>query len=88
VNLYLECIPDEALAMCLGVPRKVITHQNDKGKVCNRLEKSSNTLGMIDEDPQSAQPGYLRKLTVKESKHRLKVLEERMHHNRVIIVCP
>jgi hypothetical protein len=88
VNLYLECIPDEALAMCLGVPRKRITHQNDKGRVCNRLEKSRDALGMIDEDPQSAQPAYLKKLERKESNHRLTVWEETGKNNRVIIICP
>lgn len=88
MNLYLECIPDEALAMCLGVARKRITHQNDKGRVCNRLEKSRDAVGMIDEDPQSAQPAYLKKLEKKESKHRVIILEEIDKNNRVIIICP
>jgi len=55
--IYLECNADEALVMSLGIPRKNIKHQSNKGNVCNNLEKSSEvSIGLIDKDPLSKQP--------------------------------
>jgi hypothetical protein len=54
----LECKPDETLIKALGINRKNITHQPNKGAVFNFLEKKTNYLGMVDEDPGAANPKF------------------------------
>jgi len=85
--LILECKPDEKLAMTLGIARKSIRHHNDKGQVCNYLNKFNGHKGLIDEDPNSAQPSYLSTCT--ENSFQLGI-RECIHPkgNRIIIVTP
>jgi hypothetical protein len=86
--LLLECKPDEVLAWRLGRARRDCLHQNDKGRVCNRLQKSEGLLAMIDEDPGSAQPTYLGTLTLVEEGNGLRVLADAKRNHRVVIVQP
>lgn len=60
--IYVECKPDTTLLSVLGVPRKEIFHAGGKGNVCVRLSKITDSKGLVDEDPESPQPGYLKKL--------------------------
>ena len=85
--LILECKPDEKLAMALGIARKQIRHQNDKGQVCNFLKKSTGNIGLIDEDPNSAQPKYLANCTIISSQWNIKELSDRSG-NVILIVSP
>jgi hypothetical protein len=89
-QIHLECKPDEVLVKALGFPRKAIKHHNDKGRVCNTLEKHLNEVGMIDEDPRAPQPTYLASLlaVTSESKHNLRVLTDAARGHKVIIICP
>ncbi len=58
----------------LGIPGTEIQHESNKVKVCKRLEKSLNCIGLVDEDPSSVQPTYIKRL------------EEKLHvHN---MLCP
>jgi len=86
--IYLECEPDKALVKALGVPRKEIRHMFSKGNVCNRLEKSKSSKGMVDEDPESAQPSYIGKLKPFSSRHGIKVLLDERNQNYLIVLCP
>ena len=54
--LYVECKADEALAKRLGLTRKEINHELNKDEVLKRLMEESNSLGMVDEDPDSVPP--------------------------------
>ena len=88
--IHLECKPDEMLVRTLGVPVRLVNHHNDKGRVCNALGKHSVITGMIDEDPASPQPSYLKILLAvdEESKHGLRVLQDQQRNNQIIVICP
>jgi hypothetical protein len=86
--LYVECYPDETLAIVLGIHRKEIIHAHSKGNVCKKLEKKKNSKGMVDEDPGSSQPSYIRRLEIEEQKHDLKLLFDPKTGNYLIIICP
>lgn len=87
-KLHLECKPDEALAFCLGFTRKQVKHHGAKGNVCNYLEDSEQMTAMMDEDPNSFQPGYLGELIEIEMKHRLRHLIDNRRQHNVVLVCP
>ena len=56
MRVLVECYPDEAVLCALGVPRRQLLHEARKGEVFNWLKKSAGGLGIVDEDPDSAQP--------------------------------
>ena len=62
--IYVECDTDVALVKNLDIPKKEIIHAGNKGNVCNRLRKTKNSIGLIDEDPQSGQPRYIKNLSL------------------------
>ena len=86
--VYVECKPDEVLVKKLGILKKMLKHENDKGRVCKRLAKLMDCTGMVDEDPLSAQPSYLKYLPIIEEKHGVRVLSDKQKGNKVIILCP
>jgi hypothetical protein len=91
MKVNLECTPDEMLVKCLGVVRKNIEHHNDKGKVCNHLQKNgiSGEIALIDEDPGSGQPKYLReKVTSVEEIYSLKIFKDSERNHLIILVRP
>ena len=49
--LYVECLADEALARCLGLRKRDISHELNKDEVLKRVFEASGCLGMVDEDP-------------------------------------
>jgi len=86
--LLVECAPDEALARKLGVVRRECLHFNGKPRVCNWLKRKRNLCGMIDEDPGSDQPPYLRSLRVVAEEHGIRVLRDAEREHRVIVLRP
>ncbi len=86
--IYVECKPDEAIVITLGIPGKEIEHRNGKGSVCKRLEESINSKGLVDEDPLSTQPSYIKKLTLRSQKHDIKLLYDENAKNYLIMLCP
>jgi hypothetical protein len=86
--IYLECNPDKALVRSLGIPRKDIRHSFSKGNVCNDLSKNTGVIGLVDEDPGSPQPLYLKKLKQIEAKHEMKLLHDEKANNYVVVLCP
>jgi hypothetical protein len=86
--LLLECSPDEMLARQLGCRRRDYLHLNGKGRICLRLQKSTSQIGLMDEDPDSAQPRYLHKLTIFSEEHDLRCLEDKPRDHRIIVVLP
>ena len=85
--IYVECKPDETLVKALGISGKVIEHRSGKGSVCKRLEESINSKGLVDEDPLSAQPSYIKKLTLRSQKHDIKLLYDENAKNYLIMLC-
>ena len=89
--MLVECNPDKLLVKKLGVPKKSIIHAGSKSEVCKRLEKKmTNSVGLIDEDPFSVQPRYIRKLKVLENPQRfgIKVLFDEEKNNSIIVLSP
>jgi len=89
IDLVLECNPDEALMKALGYTRKMITHQPNKGQVINYLEKNPAAIGIVDEDPGSANPTYfaLFKKDI-ETKFNLDRLSISSKGTRLIVIRP
>lgn len=86
--LLLECKPDEVLAHALGRARRDCLHHNDKGRVCNALQKRQSCVAMIDEDPKSAQPRYLSALVLESDQHGLRVFRDAARQHRIVVVRP
>lgn len=89
--IYTECKPDSALVKTLGIQRKQIIHLGGKPGVCKQLEKREHYKGLIDEDPFSLQPPYLKKLQVKENlsnDYGFKVLHDNSKNNDLLVLCP
>jgi len=89
--IYIECYPDLALVRSLiHVTRRDVDHEfKGKGAICNQLRKQGNSKGLLDEDPLSPQPNYLKTAKVKDdlSEHGIKVLQD-VNHNSIIVLCP
>lgn len=89
MKIAVECYPDEAVLRALGVPRKQLLHEARKGEVFNWLKKNAGAVGMVDEDPASAQPRDLSSYQQREAAEGLRLLIRRGNsRQRLIIVCP
>ena len=88
--IYTECKPDSALVRTLGIQKKQIIHQQGKPEVCKQLAKRENWMGLVDEDPSSVQPSYLKRLQVKENlpTYGLKILNDNSKNNDLFVLCP
>ncbi|HUV02914.1 MAG TPA: hypothetical protein VMW67_05675 [Desulfobacteria bacterium] len=88
--IYTECKPDSSLVRILGIPKKQIIHHQGKPEVCKQLEKRESWIGLVDEDPFSVQPSYLKRLPVKEDLPTcgLKILNDTSKNNELIILSP
>jgi len=90
MRLFLECKPDETLAVALGVKAKDITHCHGKGRVSKYLAKHSGVTGMVDEDPnsKSAEPLTLRRFVESGFEHDVRFKVEKTTNNRLVVICP
>jgi len=88
MRLFLECKPDETLAVTLGVTRSLVIHSHGKGRVSKNLKKHSGVIGMVDEDFGSAEPTTLSKFAEVSSNHDLKMKVDKSQSNKLIVICP
>jgi hypothetical protein len=88
MRLFLECKPDETLAVALGVPRHAIIHSHGKGRVSRSLSRHSGVTGMVDEDFGSAEPTTLGKFVEVSDDHGVKLKVDKTQNNRLIVICP
>jgi len=89
--VYVECKADFTLVESITeIPKKEIIHEGGKSEVCKKLEKKKNCKGLVDEDPWSVQPPYVKKLGMKEdlSSYDLKILHDNSNKNALIVLCP
>lgn len=89
--IYVECKPDFALVKSVTkIPKREIVHEINKPEVCKRLGRQRNYKGLVDEDPSSPQPPYVRKMNLENNlpKDELKVLYDGPRDNRLIVLCP
>jgi len=89
MKILVECFPDEALLRVLGVPRKRLLHERSKGRIITRLRDLPNAMGMVDEDPGSAQHRDLSNYQQIKTAQGLRLLIRRgSDAQRLIILCP
>ena len=84
--IVIECNNDEFLIKSFGFSRKEISHQRCKGEVIKKVGKLSAAIGIIDEDPQSIQPGDLKKYKVIRAQGDLKLFTGRNDKSKKIIL--
>jgi len=88
--IYVECNPDKLLLKTLGVLKKHIVHAGGKSNICKQLEKHKNCKALIDKDPGSPQPPYIKKLKINEvhSREKIEILKDEKNNNIVIMLDP
>ncbi len=79
---------DDLLVSTLGITRKEIKHHNDKGRVCKALAQSFKEKAVIDEDPLSTQPKYLKNLIQIEIQHNIITLYDEEKQHTIIVIKP
>ena len=88
MKLFLECKPDETLAVALGVPGRAITHCHGKGKVSKNLRDHSNVIGMVDEDAGNTETPTLKKYAEVSASYGVRLKLEKVQNNRLVVICP
>jgi hypothetical protein len=89
MKVLVECNADEAVLRALGVSKKQLRHERCKGEVVKRVLKFESAIGLIDEDPQSAQPRDLDNYKEVKTAEGLRLLVRRDDENKkLVIVCP
>lgn len=88
MRVFLECKPDETLAVALGVPARTITHCHGKGKVSRYLQKHSDVTGLVDEDPGNFEMPSFTKYMEFSAQYGIRLKLEKEQNNRLIVVCP
>ncbi len=86
--ICVECDSDEAFACALGVAKNILNHASGKGSACNLLLKKRGWVAVLDEDPLSAQPSYLRRLPIKKEENGFRLLEDEKNKHLVVLLCP
>jgi len=89
--IYCECKPDEALLKELvPLKRKDYLHCSNKTEACKKLEKEKEIIAVLDKDPFSPQPRYLRRLQKSSAYHfsGLEILYDPERKNKVILLNP
>ena len=89
MTVLVECYPDAAVLRCLGVTKRQLRHERCKGEVVKRVLKLDCAVGVIDEDPDSAQPRDLANYAEVQADGGLRLLVRRgSAERRLIVVCP
>jgi len=85
--VYVECKPDRELVITIKGDEKIV-HAGGKTGVCKRLENDYHAKGLVDEDPQSAQPPYIKKLEYLDEEESVKLYYDSFRRNFLIVLCP
>ena len=88
MRLFLECKPDETLAIALGVSKRIIIHSHGKGKVSKSLSRNRDATGLVDEDFGHAEPSTLSTFHEVSAEHDVKLRLDRASGNRLVVICP
>ena len=88
MKVFLECKPDETLAVALGVASRIVIHCHGKGKVSKNLWKRSGVTGLVDEDPGNTETPTLSKYVEVSCNYGLRLKLDKSQNNRVIVICP
>ena len=88
MSLFVECKADEALAFALGMSRREVEHALNRPGVCAQLARRNGTVGMVDEDPDSAPQPYMKSLVEQSWQHGIRVLQDTQRNNWIIVISP
>ena len=88
MSLLVECRPDEALALALGVSKGNLEHAGNRSGVCAEVSRRNGTTGMVDEDPDTAPHRYMKALAEETVEHEIRVLCDSQRKNRLVVICP
>lgn len=88
IKVVVECTPDESLVKNLGFTSSQVKHQPNKGEVCSYLLKNPGLIGMVDADPDSAQPGFLNNCAIVLNKYDVTVYQHNTQNVRLIVLNP
>jgi len=94
-RILVECKPDEVLIRALEIPGMRIFHHSGKGNICRRLQRLQNAIAIMDEDPHSLQPHYLRgpssvssQVAGEAGAFNIRVLWDDERGHLILILCP
>lgn len=88
---YFECYADEAFLTMLEISKKESEHSVGRSKVCFKLNKDSNSLGLVDEDPHAAQEPYLKYMFSLQASYideNVILITDKKLNNRLIVLKP
>lgn len=88
MKLFLECKPDETLAVALGVESRAITHCHGKGRVSRNLREHSGVIGMVDEDAGTTDTPTLKQFVEVSAGYGITLKFEKVKNNRLVVLCP
>lgn len=88
MKVFLECKPDETLAVTLGIPASAITHSHSKGRVAKGLAATRGGIGLVDEDCPINNPKSLRCFEEVSHHHEVRLKRDPGTGNRLVVVCP
>jgi len=83
--IYVECKPDRVLIQTLT--GREVEHLANKSAVFRVLQQKNNNIGIVDEDPNSPQPPYLRKMKLVKKQNNVTLYRD-ANRNKVIILSP
>jgi len=83
----VECNNDKILVRgLLNIKLGQIHHAGSKTEVLKRLTKYSDSLGLVDEDPDSPPPPLMRSITLEDIGHGIKL--GKLRGNMLVVLCP
>jgi hypothetical protein len=86
--VYLECFADEMLIGFLGITKKQIDHHKGRTRIINSLKQGSSCVAVVDEDPQTPTPDYLKVCKVITNTHNIKHLQHTKNKQHIFVLQP
>ncbi len=86
--IAVECNADETLVRTLGIRKHAIVHCRGKAEVIKKLTKGQAVGGMVDEDPASIPPGYMREFEQLEVDTHNDLRWYGYHDRRLVVLSP
>jgi len=83
--IVVEGNADKLLVKTMGFAKKTIHRAGNKGNVFKKVRTFSTAVGIVDEDPNSEQPGELKQYEVIEKKGTLKLMKKKNHNSKYMI---
>lgn len=83
--IVVEGNSDKLLIKTMGFPRKLIHRAGNKGNVFKKVRNLPKAVGIVDEDPNSEQPGELKQYKVVNEKGTIKLMEKKNEKAKFLI---